>query len=129
MAVGVVFHPDNRRILVARRPEGLHQGGLWEFPGGKIEPGEGVEEALARELREELSIGVLDYRPLIQVTHDYPDMPVLLDVWLVRRFSGEPQGREGQPLRWVAAGDLARLPFPAGNRAIIECVQQFADGV
>ena len=106
-------------VLIAKRPLDKHQGGLWEFPGGKVEAGEQVEAALARELLEELAIQVKAARPLIQVRHDYPDKHVLLDVWEVTAFIGEPHGVEGQPLKWVPADELAAYRFPAANRPIV----------
>jgi 8-oxo-dGTP diphosphatase len=122
VAVGVVIDADDR-ILVARRPQHLHQGGLWEFPGGKVEPGEAVVEALRRELHEELAIEVLAATPLLTVQHDYGDKAVLLDVWCVREFRGEPDGREGQPWRWVDGGALRELAFPAANGPIITAIE------
>ncbi|WP_277052087.1 Nudix family hydrolase [Zestomonas thermotolerans] len=110
-------------ILLARRPEDKHQGGLWEFPGGKVEEGEPVETALARELEEELGIRVEQARPLIQVSHDYPDKRVLLDVWEVTAFSGEAHGAEGQPLAWVTPRELGNYEFPAANRPIVRAAQ------
>ncbi|MCP9340649.1 Nudix family hydrolase [Stutzerimonas xanthomarina] len=110
-------------VLIAKRPVDKHQGGLWEFPGGKVEPGETAEGALARELAEELGIAVNAARPLIQVRHDYPDKQVLLDVWEVLEFDGEPHGAEGQPLAWVTAEDLPRYEFPAANRPIISAAR------
>ncbi|MBA1276037.1 Nudix family hydrolase [Stutzerimonas azotifigens] len=107
------------RVLIAKRPEAVHQGGLWEFPGGKVEFGETVRDALVRELREELAIEVSAARRLIQIRHDYPDKHVLLDVWEVTRFEGEPQGAEGQPLAWVAPDELPGYAFPAANQPII----------
>eukprot|EP01137_Pigoraptor_chileana_P016793 Opistho-2@73895 len=92
-----VIRDDSGKILIARRADTQHQGGLWEFPGGKVEADESVECALARELQEELGIVVGAARPLIKVRHDYPDKQVLLDVWEVSSFSGEPHGAEGQP--------------------------------
>ena len=107
------------RVLIARRPMDKHQGGLWEFPGGKVEPGESVEVALARELLEELGIVVTRSRPLIQVHHDYPDKQVLLDVWKVTAFEGLAHGAEGQPLAWVTPDALLSYSFPAANRPIV----------
>ncbi|AHL76582.1 hypothetical protein CH92_16345 [Stutzerimonas stutzeri] len=118
VAAGVIRCSDGR-VLIARRPLDKHQGGLWEFPGGKVEEGETTEAALVRELAEELGIGVTAARPLIQVRHDYPDKQVLLDVWEVSAFTGEPHGAEGQPLAWVEAADLPSYSFPAANRPII----------
>ncbi|GGO82494.1 hypothetical protein GCM10011348_24020 [Marinobacterium nitratireducens] len=118
-----VIVDENRRILLARRPDDKHQGGLWEFPGGKVEPGEPVPEALDRELHEELGIRVQRARPLIRIPHHYPDKSVLLDVFLVDAFTGEAHGREGQPVRWVAARELDDYDFPAANRPILAAAQ------
>ena len=114
-----VIRAGDDRILIARRADDQHQGGLWEFPGGKVEPGETVQAALARELEEELGIRPNVARPLIQVQHDYPDKQVLLDVWEVSAFVGEPHGAEGQPLAWVGSRQLAEYQFPAANRPIV----------
>lgn len=118
VAVGVI-RDDRRHVLIARRPGHLHQGGLWEFPGGKVEPGETVEQALRRELREELAITVERASPLIKVRHDYGDRRVLLDVWRIDRFSGAPTGLENQPILWVSPDELQGFAFPAANRPII----------
>lgn len=106
-------------VLVARRPPDRHQGGLWEFPGGTLKPGEAPRAALARELHEELGIDLKAARPLIRLRHDYPDKAVLLDVWRVTSFSGEPHGRQGQPFAWVAPRDLSQRQFPPANRSIV----------
>ncbi|KJK17455.1 Nudix family hydrolase [Pseudomonas sp. NPDC087612] len=118
VAAAVIRGTDGR-ILIARRADSQHQGGLWEFPGGKVEDGEAVEVALARELHEELGIVVTAARPLIKVKHDYPDKQVLLDVWDVNGFSGEPHGAEGQPLAWVTARELPDYDFPEANQPIV----------
>lgn len=118
VAAAVIRGADGR-ILIARRGESQHQGGLWEFPGGKVEDGEAVEVALARELREELGIEVTAARPLIKITHDYPDKQILLDVWDVSGFTGEPHGAEGQPLAWVLPRELPQYEFPEANRPIV----------
>ena len=102
-------------ILVSRRFEHVHQGGLWEFPGGKVEADEAPRAALERELHEELGIRLQAARPLIRVHHDYDDVHVLLDVWRVNDWSGAVHGREGQSLRWLAADALAELPMPAAD--------------
>lgn len=109
--------------LITRRPDHVHQGGLWEFPGGKFEPGEDLQGALRRELREELGIDVRGFRPLIRIDHDYGDRQVSLRVCLVDAFAGEPHGREGQPLRWVTAQALSEFDFPAANRPIVTALQ------
>ena len=121
VAAGAVFD-DRQRVLICRRPPHVHQGGLWEFPGGKLEPGETIESALRRELREETGIDVISARPLIRVHHAYPDREVLLDVWRVETFSGKAAGHEGQPVRWVLPRELGGYRFPAANRPIIKAV-------
>ena len=107
------------RVLLAKRSLDRHQGGLWEFPGGKVEQGEASRAALVRELYEELGIVVQNARPLIKVRHAYPDKSVLLDVWRVSAFTGQLHGREGQPIDWVSPQDLPYRDFPAANRAIV----------
>lgn len=107
------------RVLLSRRAADAHLGGLWEFPGGKVEAGETEPEALARELEEELGLRPLDCAPLATVSHDYPDRQVRLSAWEVRDWLGQPQGREGQPLSWVRCRDLPTMPFPAANGAIV----------
>ena len=122
VAAAVIRSPDGQ-VLIAKRPSDKHQGGLWEFPGGKVEAGESVEAALDRELHEELGIRVTQARPLIQIRHDYPDKQVLLDVWQVTEFQGEAYGAEGQPLMWVTADTLGEYAFPAANVPIITAAQ------
>ncbi|POP53560.1 8-oxo-dGTP diphosphatase MutT [Zhongshania marina] len=120
VAVGVIFNSQGQ-ILIARRHDDAHQGGLWEFPGGKVESDESVCDALARELHEELGISIQasSCKPLIEIRHDYSDKVVLLDVWTVSEFDGEASGKEGQPLRWVDRCQLSDYDFPAANIAII----------
>lgn len=114
-----VIRDRRGHILIARRPDDKHQGGLWEFPGGKVEPGEPVAQALSRELLEELGIQVSRAQPLIRIPHHYPDKSVLLDVWEVTAFEGEAHGAEGQPVCWVAPEALDGYAFPAANTPII----------
>ncbi len=106
-------------VLVARRFDDAHQGGLWEFPGGKLEPGEQVRAGLARELAEELGVRVDSARPLIRVRHDYPDRRVLLDVWRVIGWHGRAAGREGQSIRWLRADAIVGLPMPAADVPVV----------
>ena len=121
VAAAAIFDRTGR-VLVSRRPAHVHQGGLWEFPGGKLEPGEAVEHALSRELYEELGIRVQSARPLIRIPHDYPDKSVLLDVWRVDAFSGTARGREGQEIEWLTIDSLGDYRFPAANAPIIKAV-------
>ncbi|MGB5442009.1 MAG: Nudix family hydrolase [Gammaproteobacteria bacterium] len=121
VAAAVVYDRQGR-VLVSQRPDHVHQGGLWEFPGGKLETGESPQTGLARELREELGIVMQAARPLIRVLHAYADKSVLLDVWRVTRYSGEPAGLEGQPIDWVAAEKLGERSFPAADIPIIKAL-------
>jgi len=118
VAAGVIFNKSGQ-ILIAQRPDHLHQGGLWEFPGGKLETGETPRQALDRELQEELDIQVERASPLMTLRHDYPDRRVRLHVWRVERFSGTPQGLQGQPITWVSRSDLPEYEFPAANGPIV----------
>ena len=118
--VAAVIKNGRGQFLIARRPAHVHQGGLWEFPGGKKEPTEPPENALRRELVEELGIEPMDFRPLIQIPHHYPDKSVLLDVWLVSNWSGKPYGKEGQAIQWVQAHELDDFQFPEANTGIIK---------
>ncbi|MGL5948956.1 MAG: 8-oxo-dGTP diphosphatase MutT [Aeromonas sp.] len=122
VAVGVIEN-DRGEVFIARRAPSQHQGERWEFPGGKVEAGEDLHQALDRELFEELGIRVLDSQPFLELSHDYADKKVLLDVWRVPRFSGEPYGKEGQLCRWVAIADLHQYPFPAANTPIVAELQ------
>ena len=110
------------RVLIAQRPKGKHLEGLWEFPGGKLEPGESVFDALVREFREELNLQVDSADALFSCEHVYPDRQVELHFWRVTEYQGEAEGLEGQRLRWVQADDLASLDFLEGNRALLEKV-------
>jgi 8-oxo-dGTP diphosphatase len=122
VAVGIIENAQHQ-VLVAQRPDYKHQGGKWEFPGGKIHVGEAVTEALARELHEELGITLNAACPLQRVRHVYPDKSVLLDVWRVTDYTGEPHGHEGQPLRWVTPQALASLDLPAADLPIVRTLQ------
>ncbi|MDZ7810669.1 MAG: Nudix family hydrolase [Arhodomonas sp.] len=122
VAVGVV-HGDDGQILISRRPETLHQGGLWEFPGGKVEAGEGVGPALVRELREELGISATPERCILRIPFDYDDRSVLLDVWHCRHIGGQPRALEVADWRWVVPERLGEYRFPAANRPILDAVR------
>lgn len=121
--VAAALVSDSDKVLLARRHPDAHQGGLWEFPGGKVEHGESVEQALRRELHEEIGIDALAHRPLIRVRHAYPDRTVLLDVHLVTAWRGEPHGREDQPLAWAAPGALPDYPMPPADGPIVRALQ------
>ena len=122
VAVGVVKNTEGQ-VLISLRDESLHQGGLWEFPGGKIESEESAEQALARELKEELAITVIAATPLITIKHRYSDLTVQLNVFLVEHFSGTAKSCEGQPFKWVNPAELADHAFPAANQPVITAAQ------
>ena len=121
IAVGILRNA-NGEVLVALRPAGAHQGDRWEFPGGKVEPGETVAQALRREFDEELGVQVLAAMPLRRLRHDYGDRRVLLDAREVTASHGEARGREGQPLDWLAPDALWQRRFPAANDAILRAL-------
>ena len=117
VVAAALYHRDGR-ILIAERPAGKHMAGRWEFPGGKIAPGESEQDALTRELEEELGVEVTVSRPLMRLKHSYDDRDVELSLWIVEGFRGEPQGLDGQRLKWVRPDQLveedileADLPF------------------
>ncbi len=116
------------RVLIAQRPPGKHLAGSWEFPGGKVEPGETRVLALARELREELGIEILEPQPLMQLRHSYPFGDVLIDMWVVRRYSGEPKGLDGQELRWCSLEELGTADLLPADRPIVAALQELGNG-
>ncbi len=124
VAAGAILSADRQQVLLAKRRADQHQGDLWEFPGGKIEPNESADLALARELQEEIGITVETSSPLVTVEHEYSDKAVRLDVFLVERFSGEPTGLEGQTVAWVPLTDLSNYQFPEANVRIVQALRQ-----
>lgn len=123
IAVGVILDAHRARVLVARRPAHLRHGGMWEFPGGKQEPGESMDNALRRELREELNLHVVAARPFMRVPFDYPDVRVHLHVWVIDEWQGEPRGMQGQEHEWVPVAALQDRAFPEANLRIIAALQ------
>ncbi|MCC7328852.1 MAG: (deoxy)nucleoside triphosphate pyrophosphohydrolase [Gammaproteobacteria bacterium] len=120
--VAGVIHSDQGLVLIARRPPGSHMAGGWEFPGGKLAPGEAPLAGLRRELREEIGIEVLEAEPLVLCRHAYADRRVLLDVWTVLRYAGEPRALEGQPLRWEAPGRLHEVDLLPADLPVVEAI-------
>lgn len=121
VAVAIIIN-SQREVLIALRQAHQHLGGLWEFPGGKVETGEACSEALKREVKEELGLVIVNAVALVEVSHDYNDKPVLLDVWHVTEYTGEAYGAEGQTLRWCAKEDLEDVDFPIANKTIISAI-------
>ncbi len=111
----------DRRVLIAQRPEGKQLAGLWEFPGGKLDPGERPEAALIRELREELGIEVKEpcLAPLSFASHAYPDFHLLMPLYICRRWEGIVASREGQALKWVPPTKLRDYPMPPADEPLI----------
>jgi 8-oxo-dGTP diphosphatase len=122
LVVAAALYDARGRVLIARRPQGKHQAGRWEFPGGKVAPGESEAAALARELREELGIEVTASRPLMRLEHSYADRSVELSMWIVERFVGAPRSLEGQELRWVAPADLGQADLLEADRPFVEAL-------
>lgn len=121
VAVGIARNSEGR-LLIGERPAGKDYAGQWEFPGGKIEPGEDVFDALVREFLEELNLEVHAGTPLFSQRHRYPDRVVELHLWLITEFSGDPQGLEGQKLQWAGVDTLRSVRFLEGNRALLDRV-------
>ena len=121
VAAGVVQNSAGD-ILITKRHVNAHQGGLWEFPGGKFERQESSFRCLQRELREEVGLDITVAEPLIQIPYQYPDKQVLLDVLRVTAYTGQASGREGQALRWVSPLQLSNFEFPAANRPVITAI-------
>ena len=121
LVVAVALVDADDRVLIAQRPEGKQFAGLWEFPGGKLEPGERPEDALIRELREELGIEVKAacLAPLTFASHAYADFHLLMPLFVCRRWDGFVQSREGQALKWVRAKALRDYPMPPADAPLI----------
>lgn len=122
VAVGAIVNARGEVLIASRKPTDCTRG-LWEFPGGKVEPEEKVTQALRRELCEELGIEIVSYRPFIQVKHSFRDRDVFLDCWRVDRWRGIPHGREGQVIKWSGTAQLDENKFPEPNRPIITALR------
>lgn len=111
----------DHRVLIAQRPEGKSMAGLWEFPGGKVESGERPEDALIRELAEELGVETQTacLAPLTFASHAYDDFHLLMPLYVIRRWQGMPAGREGQELAWVKPNRLRSYPMPEADAPLI----------
>ena len=123
----VALIDSDGRVLLAQRPAGKSLAGLWEFPGGKVEPGETPETALIRELHEELGIETQTscLAPLAFASHSYPDFHLLMPLFACRRWHGTPQPREGQALTWVRAANLRDYPMPPADLPLIPWLRDF----
>lgn len=122
VAAGIIWR--NERLLIAKRPLNEPKGGYWEFPGGKQEPGEPIEDTLVRELQEELGITSTKVIPFTRLEHAYPDMWVCLYLFHVTEFIGEPQPLLGQDIQWVKKESLTEYDFLPADRAILPTIQK-----
>ncbi|MCG8392685.1 MAG: Nudix family hydrolase [Pseudomonadales bacterium] len=120
--VAAIIRGEDGRICLSKRPDHKHQGGRWEFPGGKVEPGEPLADALARELHEELAMEEALSSPFMTIAHQYEDIHVTLHFRDVTAWRGVPEGQEGQQVAWFAPGELAELNFPAANRPVVTAI-------
>ncbi len=121
-----LIDPD-ARVLIAQRPTGKSMAGLWEFPGGKVEPGETPEAALVRELHEELGIDTWEscLAPLSFASHSYDDFHLLMPLFACRKWVGAPMSREGQALKWVRATELKNFPMPPADLPLIPVLRDW----
>ena len=117
----VALFDTDGRILLAQRPEGKKLAGMWEFPGGKVEPDETPEEALIREIKEELAIDLCDscISPFTFVTHEYDDFTLLMLLYVCRKWEGMPKAMEGQAIMWKYADEMHTLPMPPADKPLV----------
>ena len=127
LVTAVALIDPEGRILLAQRPPGKSLAGLWEFPGGKVEPGETPEQALIRELQEELGIDTWSscLAPLTFASHSYPDFHLLMPLFACRRWTGIPSPREGQDLAWVSPQNLRNYPMPPADLPLIPILRDW----
>lgn len=123
LVVAGIIRDAHGNVLLSKRPVKKHQGGLWEFPGGKVEPGETPAQALARELDEELGIHVTGSEPFMTIDHDYPDLSVRLMFRTVDDWHGEAHGKEQQPVKWFSQVQLTEVLFPEANKPVVTALQ------
>ena len=126
VVAGALFDAAGR-VLIAQRPPGKALAGRWEFPGGKLHEGESAYDGLVRELGEELGVTVHAAERLVRYAHAYPDRTVWLDLWVVSAWSGEPQGLDGQALKWAEPERLAEEDILEADRPMIEALVQRHD--
>ena len=120
VVAGIIFSENKQSILIAKRLKHLHQGGYWEFPGGKLEVGELELDGLRRELKEELSVEFERAVPFEQLDFDYTDKQVSLSFWSVFNVCSEVCAMEGQEWQWVPISELYQYKFPAANKSIVQ---------
>lgn len=119
IAAGIILNPEKTEVFITQRAPKAHKGGLWEFAGGKVEKGESAQQAVVRELDEEVGIAVLETELFMSFEHDYSDKALVFDFFLINSFNGKPYGKEGQPGMWVAISQLSSFDFPQANRPVL----------
>lgn len=122
IVAAVIFNQDKSQIFITKRPDDKHKGGFWEFPGGKVELGETTEQAMTRELDEEIGIQVTEQSLFEHLEYDYSEKSLKFDFILVSDFDGDPYGREGQQGEWVKIKQLENYAFPEANIPILQRV-------
>jgi 8-oxo-dGTP diphosphatase len=127
LVVAAALVDSDGRVLIAQRPEGKQLAGLWEFPGGKVEPGETPEIALIRELEEELGIEVKQacLAPFVFASHTYETFHLLMPLYLIRRWEGEPEAKEHAALKWVRPNDMGQYPMPPADDPLAAWLRDF----
>ncbi len=124
IVAAIIYNREKDKIYITKRPDHLHKGGFWEFPGGKVEQGEETEQAICRELFEEIDIKVVKLSHYAHLDYDYPDKSLTFDFYAVEEFNNEPYGKEGQQGEWVAIDQLKHYSFPEANLPVLEMVQK-----
>ncbi|CAK2492234.1 8-oxo-dGTP diphosphatase [Vibrio crassostreae] len=122
IVAGIIFNQDKSQVFITKRPDDKHKGGFWEFPGGKVEVGETIEQAMTRELDEEIGIKVTEQSLFEHLEFDYTDKSLKFDFILVTDFEEQPYGKEGQQSEWVSLESLNQYAFPEANVPILERV-------
>ena len=127
LVVAAALVDSDGRVLIAQRPEGKQLAGLWEFPGGKVEPGETPEIALIRELEEELGIVVKQacLAPFVFASHTYETFHLLMPLYLIRRWEGEPEAKEHKAIKWVRPNDMSQYPMPPADDPLVAWLRDF----
>ncbi|OIQ23689.1 8-oxo-dGTP diphosphatase MutT [uncultured Vibrio sp.] len=127
IVAGIIFNTDKSKLFITKRPDNLHKGGFWEFPGGKVEAGETEDQAMARELDEEIGIVVTKQSLFEHLEYDYPDKSLTFDFMVITEFEQQPYGKEGQQGKWVKVAELVDYDFPEANLPIVErVIKEFA---
>ncbi|GEM74214.1 8-oxo-dGTP diphosphatase MutT [Vibrio sagamiensis] len=122
IVAAIILNQDKSQVFITKRPNDKHKGGFWEFPGGKVEKGENIQQAMIRELEEEIGITVTEQMLFEHLQYDYPDKSLKFDFMLVSQFDNQPYGREGQQGQWVDINALINYDFPEANMPILERV-------